>query len=612
MFAYSSPTLMYSYPNETNHTLYFYNTKVYFSYIHLREFYTSLHNAIVNDLPMSAVQTEFPTFKKDHAVIEQYLNGDHVPESYDLYLNIVSHLEKNKFKMKLERKIEIFERWFYYLSIVNVFIHYNLYLHIRENDFKVKFIYFFKIQLQTARSICYELEDFGACFNYHEAKFKEKESKNSIYEDMMVQPDILTRAICSQSVENVKLLFEFGYKPNLNAVYEHSELRTALHWAYYCDNVDIFNYLIVKGFELDSSHLFYDPSHKKNFKFSLYLHFLREKTKINEAFVYDSLKFDESQCLIELKLYEHFDRAQIVEIFESMARLGFCFNVKSEVLNIYDTYVKGSSKDVAYSQLAFCVCQNGISSDLIDYFVGEFKRKNDHKTTQYELAKIVKYSSLYYHTHRCHRLDSSWIRLQSRDLIVILASLYPLLELNSLTQLNQSFFYEEYRRYFFYDLYCIFHYEKFVYETDSFRIFDFYINYGLMSADDCLEFLNRFVWGCYDEDFEKQMANSMQFMSYVLENEIVKPKDLLDFCELKVWNDASFREERVITDELSEANLHILRENLRLLIFNASKTRSLLCLSRGVIRGLFKSGRIGLSRLNLPFAILNYVGNTLK
>jgi hypothetical protein len=108
------------------------------------------------------------------------------------------------------------------------------------------------------------------------------------------------------------------------------------------------------------------------------------------------------------------------------------------------------------------------------------------------------------------------------------------------------------------------------------------------------------------------MANSMQFMSFVLENEIVALTDLLDFCELKIWSDASIRAEREIVDELSEDNLQMLRENLRLLVYNASKTRSLMCLSRAAIRGLFKSSQSGLSRLNLPLALFNYVGNTLK
>jgi hypothetical protein len=90
---FSAPT-MYRLSNELNRKMYFYNSKAFFGYIQLKQFFTNLNNAIVNDLPIAKnVKIDFPTFKRDHSIIPEYANADFVRESYDLYLNIINNLE---------------------------------------------------------------------------------------------------------------------------------------------------------------------------------------------------------------------------------------------------------------------------------------------------------------------------------------------------------------------------------------------------------------------------------------------------------------------------------------------------------------------------------------
>ena len=173
---------------------------------------------------------------------------------------------------------------------------------------------------ETARSILYEVDELDCCYNYENTEFDLNAGKltSSILEEMYIQPDILCRAICSNSIGNLRLLAENGY--NLVKHYKHPKFKSSLHWAYYCDNLEIFNYLLESGCSINENDIFYDPEHKKNFKFALYLHFCKEKREE----IYKSLKFDDLFYLTNYNLYEHYRNGDdIINLFESLFKIGF-------------------------------------------------------------------------------------------------------------------------------------------------------------------------------------------------------------------------------------------------------------------------------------------------
>ena len=173
---------------------------------------------------------------------------------------------------------------------------------------------------ETARSILYEVDELDCCYNYENTEFDFNADKltSSILEEMYIQPDILCRAICSNSIDNLRLLAENGY--NLVKHYKHPKFKSSLHWAYYCDNLEIFNYLLESGCSINENDIFYDPEHKKNFKFALYLHFYKEKREE----IYKSLKFDDLFYLTNYNLYEHYRNGDdIINLFESLFKIGF-------------------------------------------------------------------------------------------------------------------------------------------------------------------------------------------------------------------------------------------------------------------------------------------------
>ena len=68
------------------------------------------------------------------------------------------------------------------------------------------------------------MDDFSGCFSYKPKLEKQENEVNSIYDEMVYQPDIITRAICSQYTNNVKLLVENGFKLE-NVKYDHKILK---------------------------------------------------------------------------------------------------------------------------------------------------------------------------------------------------------------------------------------------------------------------------------------------------------------------------------------------------------------------------------------------------
>jgi len=380
-----------------------------------KEFYEKFEYAVINNLAISSINIRPENSLENGTACYGCYNLKELDTIYDSYANIINHLEKNKYKLKIERKIEIFEYWFYMLSIS----HYRAYTMLNFNvTKKEKYnVYSFENLFEKAKSILYELPSLNVCFNY-KAVFDYLKDSNSIHEieeDLIRQPDILTRLICSKSSTNLNLLFEHGYKLDASVIYNHKYLKSPIHWAFFSNNLQMFDYLISNGFQIDENDIFYAPTFKKNFKFCLYLHFLRNKAKHNGEFLYKQLELNDSQAIGSFNIYEKYSLEQIIEIFESIFAIGFDFMVKGDAINYL--FIEKLDFHYKYTQLAFCIGQNYINSSILGYMIDKCIQNYGYAKVQQELADSLKHC-LMFHVF-------SGLLLSSKYLIEILEFILP-------------------------------------------------------------------------------------------------------------------------------------------------------------------------------------------
>jgi hypothetical protein len=350
----------------------YYTKRLYACNLYAKDFLTQFHNIIINDLPIETIQLKFSKYRRADFLVDfqecfRQLNIRNLIEQEELFTKIINYLEKNKYKMSTPKKIEIFSLWFYWLSLSN----FDLWIlnekwSANSSNATIHLEYYsFKYLHELAKTIVYEIKSPNIFYHFR-FEYDNVIDTDSIYKEMQIQPDILTRAICSQSVENVKLLLDNGLKPEKYTSYRHPLLKSALHWAYYWDNLEIFDLLVKYGFRTNKDYLetsFYDPSFKKNFGFSLYLHFLREK----KYEILDSLKFEDTEnFMTSYKIYEHFKSEQdVIQLFESLDRIGFSLESNHTIHNRLD--FRQSSDN--YIQLIVCINQNGIEAHTIKYLI---------------------------------------------------------------------------------------------------------------------------------------------------------------------------------------------------------------------------------------------------
>ena len=474
----------------------YYNKKYFFCKPNAKSFLAQLENAINNDLPISNIEMTCDKFKIDHSDFDKQYDENELKEIGDIYFRIVKKLETNKFTMKKERKIEIFNIWIYWAAGSD----YD-FLNFASLKNSTEF-YSMRKLLEIVRSVLYEEKHLSCCFTYKRTNSDPDHLKilDSLYDDMMVQTDSLSRAICSQSLENVKLLIENGY------VIENDEniiLKSPLYWAFYCNNLEIFHYFIQSGYKINDNDIFYDPNFKKDFKFSIYLHFLKNNSKFNNIPIYQQLKFDYVGFVKKFKLYESLSKDQIFEMFESMFQIGFDLSIKTYILNRIDSsYPAIKQAGFEFTQLICCLCQNGITKSIIEYLVDKYLHEYGYERTQVELAKIIKNTFLYFHFYLNIMQNP---RLKTTDLVVLLDNLLDLLNGNSLIRLrkyihiNNIFIVEENASGFIvkyiknvmnqteYHLNCL-------YDRKYFKIFDHLVKYKLINDRDIKDFLFCFLF----------------------------------------------------------------------------------------------------------------------
>jgi hypothetical protein len=133
--------------------------------------------------------------------------------------NFHSYLEQNKFKMDKQRKIDIFTYWIYWISVADL----NFLEYSGLSGFYLYEMFSLEFLLNKFSEILYEEANLNSCFKFKDECFVEKSTNSNkigdIYNDMMIQPDLLTRAICSQNLNNLKSLVKFGYELNKSIIF---------------------------------------------------------------------------------------------------------------------------------------------------------------------------------------------------------------------------------------------------------------------------------------------------------------------------------------------------------------------------------------------------------
>lgn len=595
-----------------------YNSKLRYNMLDLNNFFNELENAIVQGKSLNTMKLPIISFDKHNKIeyAKQY-DLDELKQIDEKYKRIIDHLEKNKYKIAKEKKIEIFGKWLYWISAAN----YNAWTDNLCNKEKriYKEIFSFNYLHKTARSVLYEVDSLKSCYDYYNAEFELNAGTitGSILEEMYNQPDILCRAICSSSIENVKLLADNGY--NLVKHYKHPKLKTSLHWAYYCDNLEIFKYLIENGCTFDENDIFYDPNHRKNFKFALYLHFYQEKRQD----VYKSIQFDKYQVLTGYKLYEHFqNKNDIINLYENMFKLGFSLCLNTEVLN--ELLFRKDNVYINVTQYAICVCQANTSLFTIKYLKNKFinECKSDELMQDY-LVNLIKHIIFLYCTSlnkdiykKCntHKISSS-------GLIKILSEVLPLLNKNSILTLNLF----ENTEVFILDIFSLListfrfedktilvegsnEYSSYFYDRKSFKIIDLIISFNLLPSEYYFDYI---IYEILDSrNFIENCDSAIEILAlyylYLLNNKYISSESLISSLK-KVYHISLF-------DIIGPDIARLLMDTINSVInFNISLSESLVNLAKNEIRNSIQyiSNDI-LSKLDLTIDALNEIRRTSK
>ena len=100
-----------NYSESHNLIYYYFQQKYYFCLLRPSYFLSQLENVILNNLPTNSIKIPIKKLNKYDA--EEFIQ-DFNREELSISMKVMDkYLEKNKFKLRKERKIEIFSIWFY-------------------------------------------------------------------------------------------------------------------------------------------------------------------------------------------------------------------------------------------------------------------------------------------------------------------------------------------------------------------------------------------------------------------------------------------------------------------------------------------------------------------
>lgn len=582
----------------------YYSLKLYFCRLNPKHFFQQLDNALTNNAPISSLEiSKFPKYKKDHKEYENDFELENIKFAHAAFERIKDYLTHNKASLDLERRKSVFRVWFHWLlgSNMNYWEDYKECSEIND-PFRINLDVFSLTHLyEFASSVLYELDNILCCFDYTEFI----QTSSSVYHDMLIQPDNLSRAICSQSIDNVRFLVDkVGLDIN-NISYRHPTLNNPLEWAYYCDNLDIFNYLIKNGCSLNHRAVFYSQSCLKNFKFALSLYFIKENSN-----VYDLLEFDRMEFM-SFQFYEQFSENQIIEIYKSLFEIGFSLGEQSEILNLNDMFSFNPSRidESRYSQLLPCICQNGIKPNIIKYLIDKYSEIIIASGVQRELTRIVKQSTLFYQYSLFPRAKP---KLKPKDLMNILKTVLPLLNESSIKALKRSGLSNKFvgchlKSYSHPAIYKLIddNHSNYLFERVDFKLLDILISYGLLNHDHYSMILNYLSTSYVRQSFKEQLKLFSGFLCFFLENEI------FDKNMTKHWLKNRLSDMELMDIEVENVN-HLTKAVLSFCKSDISTPKSLLKLSRFAVRKYLKSfSNESLKSLNLPSELETFVLNSI-
>ena len=471
---------------------------------------------------------------------------------------------------------------------------------------------------ETARSILFELENLTPCYTHKEADFKD--SQISVWDDMCCQPDLLTRSICSQHLDNVKVLLENGFSLDKDHHYPHKQLINVLHWAFYANNARIFKFFIKNGCALkENDAFFYDPKYKKNFKFSILLYALKNKAKFkNFDSFFENLNFDDFDFMLDESIYERLGEPELIEMFESMFELGFSLNEKLLVVAKYTfgSYLRKGLDEFMCSQLFVCLYQNGIRPNLIDYLVNKYAEKFGLDAARDEIVQVVCQSDSCFHLGLFFFMELS---LKTSNLIMLLRCLFLYLNRSSVIKLrkmlNKPFhnFANFHFMFYFDDIASPLiendanYKESFLFKRKYFQIFELFLRYCVFEAKDFYNIACHI--GLYVEVDERNLKKSLEFfvlfVFYFLENELATTDFILEWA---------FEILKSLDDDSISGYSRLLIEKLVYLVCETYKKtpKSLLRLCRQKIRDEIQViNDEDLNKLDLPKELNLYLRNTL-
>ena len=113
-------------------------------------------------------------YKGSYGVYIHHFDISSSKDASKLFNKLIYFLEINKFKMDLNRKIEIFKIWFYWISGSNYL--YWKFAKVKKEEIMREIdvgMYSFRNMHEIARSILYELENLTCCYTYKETNFKD-------------------------------------------------------------------------------------------------------------------------------------------------------------------------------------------------------------------------------------------------------------------------------------------------------------------------------------------------------------------------------------------------------------------------------------------------------
>ena len=196
------------------------------------------------------------------------------------------------------------------------------------------------------------------------------------------------------------------------------------------------------------------------------------------------------------KLYENKSNDEIVELFDSLFKIGFKLEFSCELYENFSTKKRRDTKPESNTQLFSCINQNSINPFIINFLIQTLKDDYNYTNSmmQDELVKVLKiitylfYLSVYYNQPK----------LEKNYYLIIILTLFPMLDEASIIKLRKSC-YVYTRRLVFEAVQSIFlpTYQKFfegvetcsifLFKRKIFKIIDLFFQYKLLHNKEHIE-----------------------------------------------------------------------------------------------------------------------------